>query len=113
MKRIVLSAIMAATLVADTNNVPSTAVVVSTETVTKIVAREPRLVVFVFNRDTGDVMAEVTYETVTRVDGQVAKQDPFKTVSMTWTQITNAVPSMTAALVEFRAAAAASMTNSP
>lgn len=100
-------------VVAEVESVPSTAVVVSTETVTKTVSREPRTVVLMFSPDAGEVNAEVTYETVTRVDGRIVRQETFKTVSMTWSQITNRIPSLNVSLVEFKAAAAASMTNTP
>jgi hypothetical protein len=113
MKTMVLLVLAALVAFAETNTVPETAVVVSTETVTKTVTREPRLVVFMFSRETGDVSAEVSYETVTRVADNVVQQAPFKTVIMSWAQITNAIPAMTDALIQFRAAAAASMTNSP
>jgi hypothetical protein len=114
MKRII-AALFALSFVAsaDPESVPSTSVVVSTESVTKTVAREPRLVVLQFSVDTGELNAEVAYETVTRVDGKAVSQAPFKSVALTWQQITNLVPSLAQSLVEFKAAARASLTNTP
>ena len=99
--------------IGDPETVPTTSVVVSTETVTKTVAREPRLVVLQFAVDTGELNAEVAYETVTRVDGKAVSQVPFKSVTLTWQQITNLVPSLAQSLVEFRSVARASLTNAP
>jgi hypothetical protein len=114
MKRII-AALLALCFVAtaDSESVPSTAVVVSTSAVTKTIAREPRIVVLQFATTTGELTAEVTYETVTRVDGEVVLQTPFKAVSLTWQQITNLVPSLAQSLVEFKSAARASLTNAP
>lgn len=114
MKKII-SALFAFAFIAtaDPESVPETAVVVSTESVTKTVSREPRLVVLQFSVDTGELSADVTYETVTRVDGKVVQQVPLKSVSLTWQQITNLVPSLAQSLVEFKAAARASLSNTP
>lgn len=112
-KLIACIALVSASLHADPESVPSTSVVVSTESVTKTVAREPRLVVLQFSVDTGELNAEVAYETVTRVDGKAVSQVPFKSVTLTWQQITNLVPSLAQSLVEFKAAARASLTNTP
>lgn len=114
MKRII-AALLALCFVAtaDPESVPSTAVVVSTSAVTKTIAREPRMVVLQFAASTGELTAEVIYETVTRVDGEVVLQSPFKAVNLTWQQITNLVPSLAQSLVEFRSVAMASLTNAP
>lgn len=112
-KLIALLGLIGLVATADSETVPSTSVIVSTETVTKTVAREPRLVVLQFLVDTGELNAEVAYETVTRVDGKAVSQTPFKSVTLTWQQITNLVPSLAQSLVEFKAAARASLTNSP
>ena len=113
MKKITALLLSSLALVADTENVPSTAVVVSTETVIKTVAREPRMVVLQFSAVDGSVSADVSYETVTRVGGAVVASTPFKSVSLTWQQITNLVPALSASLEQFKAAAKASMTNTP
>ena len=112
-KLIALFGLFGLVATADPETVPATSVVVSTETVTKTVAREPRLVVLQFAVDTGELNAEVAYETVTRVDGKAVSQTPFKAVTLTWQQITNLVPSLAQSLVEFKAAARASLTNTP
>lgn len=112
-KMLILLGLFCVVATADPETIPATSVVVSTETVTKTVSREPRLVVLQFSIDTGELNAEVTYETVTRVDGKAVSQAPFKSVNLTWQQITNLVPSLAQSLVEFKAAARASLTNSP
>lgn len=112
MKKTIALIVSSLALVADSESVPPTAVVVSTETVTKTVAREPRLVVLVFD-DAGQVSADVNYETVTRFGTNVVFRSPFKSVSLNWQQVTNLVPSLAKGLDEFKAAAKASMTNTP
>lgn len=113
MKKLFVFCLSSVALVADPESVPSTAVVVSTETVTKTVAREPRIVVFIFD-DFGAVSTtEVNYETTIRLGSNVVSRAPFKSVSLNWAQVTNASPAMTTALEQFKAAAKASMTNSP
>ena len=112
MKKSIALLLSTMALVADHESVPPTAVVVSTETVTKTVAREPRIVVLVFD-DAGQVSAEVNYETVTRFGTNVVSRTPFKSVSLTWQQVTNLVPSLAQGLDEFKAASKASMTNTP
>lgn len=86
-------------------------VVVSSSTVSRIVSREPRSVLFNFSIQTGEVSAEVQYETVTRIDGSVLSSAPYKTVTLGWSEITNKIPAITIALEQFKAAARASMTN--
>jgi hypothetical protein len=113
MKRIIPLLLIWVAALADTESVPATSVVVSTETVTKTVAREPRVIVLNFSVATGELNAEVAYETVTRVDGNAVSQVPFKSVTLNWQQITNLVPSLAQSLVEFKAAARASLTNTP
>lgn len=104
--------VLSACLVCCADSVPETAVLVSTETVIKTVSREPRIVVLSFD-DAGQVSAEVNYETVTRFGANVVSKSPFKSVSLTWQQITNLVPSLAVGLNEFKAASKASMTNTP
>ena len=111
MKRLLIAAALAcASIVADT--VPDTAVVMSTETVVKTVSREPRMVVLLF-ADDGTVSAENNYETVTRIGTNVVLRAPFKTTSLTWSQITNLVPALAQGLEQFKAASKASLTNTP
>lgn len=105
-----LAAILPVVLLGQT--VPETGIVVSTETVTRTLSREPRIVVILFD-DAGQVSAEVNYETVTRIGTNVVSKTPFKSVSLTWQQVTNLVPSLVQGLDEFKAAARASMTNTP
>lgn len=112
MKKLLFAALFCASVLADTNNVPDTAIVVSTETVVKTVSREPRMVVLLFD-DNGLVSAENNYETVTRIGTNVVSRAPFRTTNLTWQQITNLVPSLAQGLEEFKAASKASMTNTP
>ena len=113
MKKIIALLFICCAAIAETESVPATSVVVSTETVTKTVAREPRVIVLNFSVATGELNAEVAYETVTRVDGKAVSQVPFKSVTLTWQQITNLVPTLAQSLVEFKATARASLTNTP
>jgi hypothetical protein len=108
----IIAALACATLTADTSNVPDSAVLVTTETVTKTVSREPRMVVLVFAED-GTVSAEISYETVTRVDGAVVSRVPLRTTVLPWQQVTNLVPALADGLTQFKAACRASLTNSP
>lgn len=113
MKRLLfIMALLSATLFADTNNVPDTAVVVSTETVVKTVSREPRVVILMFD-DNGTVSAENNYETVTRIGTNVVSRAPFRTTTLTWQQITNLVPSLAQGLEEFKLASKTILTNTP
>ena len=95
--------------------VPQTAVVVSTTEVTKTVTREPRLLEFRFDKDTGAVTASVIYMTVTRIDGVVTGEELFKTVNLDWSQIVAGAPAMSNALPQFQAASRVSLssTNTP
>ena len=113
MKKIIALVFSSLAIIADSESIPATAVVVSTETVTKTVSREPRMIVLQFSTADGSVSADVSYETVTRVGGVVVASAPFKSVSLTWQQITNLVPALSASLEQFKAAAKASMTNTP
>lgn len=111
MKRILLFlALLSASLVADT--VPDTGVVISTETVTKTVSREPRMVILMFD-DNGAVSAVINYDTVTRMGSNVVSRVPLKTTSLPWQQVTNLVPALADGLEQFKAASKASMTNTP
>lgn len=113
-KLLKLAAILPLALIGQTalETVPETGIVVSTETVTKTVSREPRIVVLLFD-DAGQVSAEVNYETVTRFGTNIVSRAPFKSVSLTWQQVTNLVPSLAQGLDEFKVASKASMTNTP
>lgn len=92
---------------------PSTAIVVSTATVSKVTTREPREFTFRVSRVTGEIELDVVYETVVRVDGSPASWETLKVVTLKWDAITNAVPAMAAALPQAVSAVHASMTNSP
>jgi hypothetical protein len=109
---ILLAALLLSRISADDSATPSTAVVVSTETVTKTVTREPRMVVLVFD-DVGQVTTDIAYETVTRIGTNVVARVPFKTSSLTWLQVTNLVPSLAQGLEEFKLASKTILTNSP
>lgn len=94
-------------------DLPETSVVVNSSTVSKITTNEPREVVFVFSRETGSIQASVSYETVVRIDGVPVSWEPLKKVNMTWDQLTNAIPALSQSLEQFKAAAKASMNNTP
>ena len=89
------------------------AVTVSTEMVEKTIKREPREVLFRFNRTTGTVETDITYESVVRVDGVPASWETIKVVTLNWHDTTNTVPALALAFEQFKAAAKASMTNTP
>lgn len=113
MKKLLLAvALLCAPAAAETNSVPDTGVVVSTETVVKTVSREPRMVVLIFD-DNGTVSAENNYETVTRIGTNVVSRAPFKTTALTWQQITNLVPSLALGLEQFKSASRMVLTNTP
>lgn len=113
MKRIVPFFLVSFLTIADTETYPPISVVISTETVTKTVAREPRMIVLQFSPSDGSLTAEVSYETVTRVNGGFVASVPFRSVSLTWQQITNLVPALATSLDQFKVAARASLTNAP
>lgn len=92
---------------------PDSAVVVSTETVQKVVTKEPREVLFRISRASGEIEADVSYETVTRIDGVAVSWVPLKSTTLKWRDLTNLVPALSASLEQFKAAAKASMTNTP
>ena len=110
MKKLIFAAIVAASAFAA---VQESGVVIETAQVTKTVSREPREVVFRISRATGEIEADITYETVVRVDGSAASWEPFRVVTLKWAELTNAVPALAQSLEQFRAAARASLTNSP
>jgi transcription termination factor Rho len=112
MKKTTFAALVAVSLIAIAD-VPDAGVIVSTEAVSKTVSREPRQVSITFSKVDGSPEFQIEYETVTRIDGSVISSSPFKSVSLNWIQVTNLVPSLAQSLVEFRAAAHASLTNSP
>jgi hypothetical protein len=106
---LLLVAALSAWLVAQT---PDTAVVVDSGTVLKTTTLEPREVVFRISRATGEIEAEVTYERVVRMDGVPVSWQPHKVATLRWSEVTNAIPSLSQSLQEFGAAARASLTNS-
>jgi hypothetical protein len=108
MKKILLLVSAALALYAEDGSVT-----VSTETVEKTIKREPREVLFRFNRATGAVDTEITYESVVRVNGVPASWEPLKVVTLNWHDTTNSVPALTLAFEQFKAASKASLTNTP
>jgi hypothetical protein len=102
----------ASLLASDTNSVPDIGVVVSTDTVIKTVSREPRMVIWLF-ADDGTVSMEDIRETVTRIGTNVISKVPFTSDTYTWQEVTNTIPAMTLVRDQYKAAAKASMTNTP
>lgn len=88
-------------------------VLVEAGTVQKTVRNEPREIIHRIDRATGEITTEVSYETVTRIDTVPVSWVPLKVSTLTWKDLTNAVPSMVQAREEFKLAARASLTNTP